>query len=71
MNVKSNADEEGLVCDVPEESKDSAGQFVWRICGVLASGAEESSVINKRPETLKQNLCFAGTMAVDQLGLKG
>ena len=36
----------------------------------MSAGGNESLVFNKKPESLKQNICFAGTMDDGQVGLK-
>lgn len=44
--------------------------FVCRIWSVWAAGAEESAVINERPEPLKSKCSFAGAMDAGHLSSK-
>lgn len=74
-DIGSNADDdEGLFYDVSNESKDSPKTLDVLLChkSVMSAqvGFEESAVINKRPELLKQNLCFIGTIDTSQLELR-
>lgn len=51
-------------------SQRKAKTLVENLCEEsVSAGAEESAVNNKRPEPLKENLCFAGTMHAGWLGL--
>lgn len=69
-NAKNSADYGYLVCEISDGSKDTTGSSVGRIGGVWSTHAEELALINKRPESLKQNLCFAWTKDTGHLGLK-
>lgn len=62
-NSESNADDCGLACGVLEEIKDSIGaiyvKFWIKNWWLYSTRAEESGMINKKPDALKWNLCFA------------
>ena len=63
-NVENSAEDGGLACEISE------GRFPFRAIDILImkilwfwlAGAEESAVINKIPELLKQKLCITGTI---------
>jgi hypothetical protein len=65
-NVENSAEDGGLPCEISEGRLKTlfravAILIVKILCFWLA-GAEESAVINKIPELLKQNLCITGTI---------
>jgi hypothetical protein len=63
-NVENSAEDGGLACEISE------GRFFFRAIAILIvkilwfwlAGAEESAVINKIPELLKQKLCITRTI---------
>jgi hypothetical protein len=59
--VESSADDVGLVSDFSEGSKDSTS-LLSDESGLWLAWAEESAVINKKQELVKQNLCFDGIL---------
>lgn len=69
-NVERHAEGGGLAPEAAERSKHSSGL----LCGksVVSGQLELKSRLwlNKRPEPLNGNLCFAGTLDAGQLGLR-
>ena len=65
-NVENTAEDGGLVCEISEgKLKTLPGLLLFWIVTILwfwLAGAEESAVINKIPELLKQKLCITGTI---------
>jgi hypothetical protein len=65
-NVENSAEDGGLACEISEgKLKTFSGPLLfWNliILWFWLSGAEESAVINKIPELLKQNLCITGAI---------
>jgi hypothetical protein len=67
-NIEKSAEDRGLACEISERRL----KTLFRVIAVLIvkilwfwfAGAEESAVINKIPELLKQNLCITGTIDV-------
>jgi hypothetical protein len=65
-NVENSAEDGGLACEIPEGRL----KILFRAVAILIvkipwfwlAGAEESAVINKIPELLKQNVCITGTI---------
>jgi hypothetical protein len=65
-NVENSAEDGGLACEISEGRL----KILTRVIAILIvkilwfwlAGAEESAVINKIPELLKQNLCITGTI---------
>ena len=67
-NVENSAEDGGLACEFSEgKLKTLFGAIAILIGKILwfwLAGDEESAVINKIPELLKQNLCITGTIDV-------
>jgi hypothetical protein len=65
-NVETSAEDGGLACEISEgRLKALFRAFAIlnvKILWFLLAGAEESAVINKIPELLKQNLCITWTI---------
>ena len=65
-NVENSAEDGGLACEISEgKIKDFSGLLLFGSLIILwfwLAGAEESAVINKIPELLKQKLCITGTI---------
>jgi hypothetical protein len=65
-NIENGAEDEGLACEISEGRL----KTLFRVIAILfvkilwfwLAGAEESAVINKIPELLKQKLCITGTI---------
>jgi hypothetical protein len=65
-NVENSAEDEDMACEISEGKL----KTLFRAIAVLIvktlwfwlAEAEESAVINKIPELLKQNLCITGTI---------
>jgi hypothetical protein len=65
-NVENSAEDGGLACEISEGRLKTLfgaidillGKILW----FWLAGAEESAVINKIPELLKQNLWITGTI---------
>jgi hypothetical protein len=64
-NVENNTNNGELACEISEGRLKTLirtlADLIVKILWFLA-GAEESAVINKIPELLKQKLCIAGTL---------
>ena len=65
-NVENSAEDGGLTCEISEGKLkilfSAIVIFVVKILWFWLARAEESAVINKIPELLKQKLCIAGTI---------
>jgi hypothetical protein len=65
-NVENSAEDGGLAYEISEgKLKTLFRAIVTLIVKILwfwLAGAEESAVIDKTPELLKQNLCITGTI---------
>jgi hypothetical protein len=65
-NVEYSAEDGGLACEIPEGRLKSLFRaiaiLIVKILWFWLAGAEESAVINKISELLKQNLCITGTI---------
>jgi hypothetical protein len=65
-NVENSAEDGGLTCEISEGKLKTLFSaiviFVVKILWFWLARAEESAVINKIPELLKQKLCIAGTI---------
>ena len=65
-NVENSVEDEGLACEISEERLKTLFKaisiLIVKILWFWLAGAEESAVINKIPELLKQNLCITGTI---------
>jgi hypothetical protein len=65
-NVQSSAEDGGLACEISEGRLNTliraVAILIVRIISFWLSGAEESAVINKIPELLKQKLCITGNI---------
>jgi hypothetical protein len=65
-NVENSAEDGGLACEISEGRLKTLFRTnaIWivKILWFWLAGAEESAVINKIPELLKQNLCITGTI---------
>jgi hypothetical protein len=65
-NIENNAEDGGLVCEISEgKLKTLLRAIVTLIVKILwfwLAGAEESAVINKIPELLKQNFALLGLL---------
>lgn len=60
--VESRAEDGGLACEVAEGSKDSTRPFCVKNLWCWSAGAQDSAVINKKLEVLKESLCFTGML---------
>ena len=73
-NVKNSAEDGGLACEISEERLKTliraVAVSIVKILWFWLAGAEESAVINKKPELLKQNLCITGPIDAGQLELR-
>ena len=67
-NVENSAEDGGLACEISEGRLKTLFRaitvLIVKILWFWLAGAEESTVINKIPELLKQNLCITGTIDV-------
>ena len=62
-NVENSAENGGLACEISEgKLKTLIRAIVVKILWFWLAGAEESAVINKIPELLKQKLGITGTI---------
>jgi hypothetical protein len=65
-NVENNAENGGLACEISEGKLKilirAIAILIVKILWFWLAGAEESAVINKIPELLKQNLFITGTI---------
>ena len=65
-NVENTAEDGGLACEISERKLKTllraSASLIVKILWFWLAGAEESAVINKIPELLKQSLCIAGTI---------
>jgi hypothetical protein len=65
-NVENSAEDVGLACVISEGRLmtlfGTIAILIVKTLWFLLAGAEESAVINKIPELLKQNLCITGTI---------
>jgi hypothetical protein len=65
-NVKNSAENGGLACEISEGRLKTLFRavaiLIVKILWFWLAGAEESAVINKIPELLKQKLCITGTI---------
>jgi hypothetical protein len=65
-NVENNTEDGGLACEIPERRLKTLIRaiaiLVVMILWFWLAGAEESAVINKISELLKQKLCVTGTL---------
>ena len=65
-NAENSAEDGGLVCEISEGRLKTLIRaiaiFIVKILWFWLAGAEESAVINKIPELLKQKLCITGTI---------
>jgi hypothetical protein len=73
-NVENSAEDGGLACEISEGRLKTLFRAVAILIGKILwfwlAGAEESVVINKIPELLKQNLCITGTIDAGYLELR-
>jgi hypothetical protein len=67
-NVENSANDGDLICEISEGRLKTLFRaitvLIVKILWFWLAGAEESTVINKIPELLKQNLCITGTIDV-------
>ena len=65
-NVENSAGDGGLACEISEGKLKTLFRaiavLIVKILWFWLAGAEESAVINKIPELLKQKLCITGTI---------
>jgi hypothetical protein len=65
-NVENSAEDGGLACEISEGRLKTLFRavaiLIMKILWFWLAGTEESAVINKIPELLKQNLCITGTI---------
>jgi hypothetical protein len=65
-NVEKSAEDGGLTCEISEGILKTLFRaiaiLIVKILWFWLAGAEESAVINKITELLKQNLCITGTI---------
>ena len=65
-NVENSAEDGGLACEISEGKLKilfrAIAILIMKILWLWLSGDEESAVINKIPELLKQNLFITGTI---------
>lgn len=65
-NVENSAENGGLACEISEGRLKILSRAIailnMKILWFWLAGAEESAVINKIPELLKQKLCITGTI---------
>jgi hypothetical protein len=65
-NVENNAEDGGLACEISEGRLQTfiraVAILIVKILWFWLAGAEESAVISKIPELLKQKLCITGTI---------
>ena len=65
-NVENSAEDEGLACEIWEGRLKTLIRAVAilfvKILWFWLATAEESAVMNKKPELLNQNLCITGTI---------
>ena len=65
-NVENRAEDGGLACEISEGKLKTLFRaiaiLIVKILWFWLAGAEESAVINKIPELLKQKLCITGTI---------
>ena len=73
-NFENSAEDGGLACEISEGRLKtfirSAAVLIVKILWFWLVGTEESPVINKIPELLKQNLCITGKIDAGQLELR-
>ena len=73
-NVGNGAEDGGLACEISEGSLKTliraVAILIVKILWFWLAGAEESAVINKIPELLKQNLCITRTIDAGELELR-
>jgi hypothetical protein len=61
-NVENSAKDGGLVCEISEGKLKTLFRAIAVFLWFWLAGAEESAVINKIPELLKQKLGITGTI---------
>jgi hypothetical protein len=65
-NVENSAEDGGLTCEISEGRLKALFRaiaiMIVKILWFWLAGAEESAMINKILELLKQNLCITGTI---------
>jgi hypothetical protein len=65
-NVENSAEDGGLACEISEGRLKTLFRanaiLIVKILWFWLAGAEESAVINKKPELLKRKLCITGTI---------
>ena len=65
-NVENSAEDGGLACEITEGRLKTLFRaidiLIMKILWFWLAGAEESAVINKIPELLKQKLCITRTI---------
>jgi hypothetical protein len=65
-NVENSAEDGCLACEISEEKLKNRFRaiavLIVKILLFWLGGAEESAVLNKIPELLKQKLCITGTI---------
>ena len=65
-NVENNVEDGGLACEISEERLKTLfraiASLIVKVRWFWLAGAEESAVINKIPELLKQNFALLGLL---------
>jgi hypothetical protein len=65
-NLENSKEDEGLDCEISERKLKTLFRAIAILNGNILwfwlAGAEESAVVNKIPELLKQNFCTTGTI---------